>query len=217
MTLEKLHTFDAMIANGSVFVHLNPRLSGVVVPDHLRDQDHLNLEFGLDVPVPIVGLCWTADGITGTLSFYRRPFRVFIPWDAVFVLCSRGDLSSGRVFPDDVPMSVIRELTSEIEHMNALHAREFELDQVVERERARPSSKSGNTLRAVSGRTIRYRNGGALDPLTATKKERAANPLHVLREDSRGVDVRVVVHEGGGRRKRVSKRPFLRSIKGGAA
>ena len=61
----------------------------VVLPAHLMTpawkagQDVVDLEYGLDMPVPILDMVITEAGVTATLSFSREPFTTFVPWAAV--------------------------------------------------------------------------------------------------------------------------------------
>ncbi len=69
----------------NALIHINPRPSHVIVPKHLKNDAHVVLLFGWRLPVPIHDMqIEDALGISGTLSFNRAPFRVFLPWDAVF-------------------------------------------------------------------------------------------------------------------------------------
>jgi stringent starvation protein B len=100
-----------LLTRGSVFVHLDPRVEGTIVPTHLRKQPQLFLQIGLDLPVPIPDLRIDDDGITGTLSFQRTPFECWVPWPAVFgVVAEDGD---GMVWPEDLPTEIAMEVERE--------------------------------------------------------------------------------------------------------
>jgi stringent starvation protein B len=94
----------ALLHGDSVFVHLDPRRDGVVVPKHFVHQPQLVLQIGLNMPRPIVDLEVDDDGISCTLSFSGTPFWCRMPWASVFALVG----SDGRsmVWPDDVPSEV---------------------------------------------------------------------------------------------------------------
>ena len=96
----------ALLEQGSVHVHLDPRTGGVVVPLHFKKQAQLVLQVGLNMAVPIPDLHVEDDGIACTLSFNRSPFYCVIPWSAVFALV--GDDGRGLVWPDDVPKELQR-------------------------------------------------------------------------------------------------------------
>lgn len=100
-----------LLAQGSLFVHLDPRVDTVRVPDWYRSEPQLVLQIGFDMPVPIRDLEVDADGIYGTLSFNRSPFTCQVQWDAVFALA--GDDGRGMVWPDSMPQEITEEIERE--------------------------------------------------------------------------------------------------------
>ncbi len=107
----KRDVVGVLLTRGSVFVHLDPRVEGTQVPGHLAGQSQIVLQIGLDLPVPIVDLSVDGDGIRGTLSFQRSPFRCFVPWAAVFgVVAEDGE---GTVWPEDLPAEIAAEVERE--------------------------------------------------------------------------------------------------------
>lgn len=105
----KLDVARYLLAQGSVFVHLDPRMDTVTVPQSYRSEPQLVLQIGFDMPVPISDLEVDSEGVYGTLSFNRTPFTCQVPWEAVFALA--GDDGRGMVWPDSMP----HEITEEIE------------------------------------------------------------------------------------------------------
>ena len=101
----------ALLLRGSLFVHLDPRAEGVVVPEFLKDQPQLVLQLGLDMPVPIPDLKVGDEGVHATLSFQRSPFTCEVPWDAVFAMA--GDDGRGMVWPESMPPEIIAEVERE--------------------------------------------------------------------------------------------------------
>ncbi len=99
----------ALLLRGSVFVHLDPRMDGVMVPAWLSNQPQLVLQLGLDMPIPITDLKVDEEGISGTLSFSRTPFTCVVGWDAIFALS--GEDGQGMVWPHSMPP----EITAEVE------------------------------------------------------------------------------------------------------
>jgi stringent starvation protein B len=91
----------ALLESSSVFVHLDPRRDGVVVPKGFTRQPQLVLQIGLNMAVPIRDLDVGDDGITCTLSFSRTPFWCSLPWTAIFALVSED--GRGGIWPEDVP------------------------------------------------------------------------------------------------------------------
>lgn len=94
----------ALLERSQVFIHLDPRQKGVVVPPHFRKQAQLVLQIGLEMPIPIPDLEIDDAGIGCTLSFNRAPFHCSLPWGSIFALV--GDDGRGMVWPDDVPPEV---------------------------------------------------------------------------------------------------------------
>jgi stringent starvation protein B len=92
---------NALLKGPSVFVHLDPRRDGVVVPKWFKQQFQLVLQVGLNMAVPIPDLEVTDDGISCTLSFNRSPFWCVAPWKAIYALV--GEDGRGMIWPDDVP------------------------------------------------------------------------------------------------------------------
>lgn len=107
----KLDVAQYLLAQGSLFVHLDPRMDSVVVPQWYRSEPQLVLQIGLDMPVPIPDLQVDAEGIYGTLSFNRSPFTCQVQWDAVFALA--GDDGRGMVWPDSMPQEISQEIERE--------------------------------------------------------------------------------------------------------
>ncbi len=93
-----------LLAQTSLFVHLDPRSGGVMVPQWFRKQPHLVLQVGLNMVVPIHDLRVEDEGISCTLSFNRAPFFCVMPWAAIFALS--GDDGRGVIWPDEVPFEV---------------------------------------------------------------------------------------------------------------
>lgn len=88
----------------AVFVHVNSRALGVVLPTGLMGLSQVTLQLGLNLPVPIPDLSMDDDGWTATLSFGRMPFWCVIPWGSVY--CITGDSGTGGLWPEDCPPEV---------------------------------------------------------------------------------------------------------------
>jgi stringent starvation protein B len=102
---------NMLLRKGSLFIHLDPRVSDVVVPPWLRHQAQLVLQVGFEMPIPIPDLRVDEDGILGTLSFSRTPFTCKVPWNAVFALV--GEEGRGMVWPDSMPAEIVAEVERE--------------------------------------------------------------------------------------------------------
>ena len=98
----------ALLERASVFVHLDPRGAGVVVPVQFKKQPRLVLQIGLNMAVPIPDLRLDDQGLSCTLSFNRSLFHC-VPWSGIFALV--GEDGRGMVWPDDVPQEIAREMS----------------------------------------------------------------------------------------------------------
>lgn len=112
----------ALLLRGSVFVHLDPRKAGVLVPTRLRLQAQVVLQVGLDMPVPIPDLRIDDEGVYGTLSFKGVPFTCFVPWGAVFALV--GDDAKGMVWSTEMPAEIAAEVDREGRRRRAIGGRD---------------------------------------------------------------------------------------------
>src|SRR5450432_3124320 len=99
----------ALLEQSSVFVHLDPRKPGVVVPPHFRDRPQLVLQIGLNMAVPIPDLDVSDTAITCTLSFSGRGQYCVIPWESVYAMVSEGETGRGMVWPNDLPPEMIKQ------------------------------------------------------------------------------------------------------------
>ena len=103
---------EALLGEGGLFVHFDPRVRGVVAPAHFKSQPQLVFQFGRKgLAVPIPDLLVDEEGISGTLSFSRTPHACFVPWGAVFALV--GDDGRGLVFPESMPAEIRAEVDRE--------------------------------------------------------------------------------------------------------
>ncbi len=98
----------ALLEGPSMFVHLDPRRSGVSVPKRFLDKPQLVLQIGLNMFIPIPDLKVDDEGITCTLSFDRAPFWVRMPWNAIYALV--GEDGRGMMWPTDIPKEVVAQM-----------------------------------------------------------------------------------------------------------
>lgn len=100
----KKDVFDHLLSGPSVFVHLDPRRPGVVVPQWFKNKPTLVLQVGMNMAVPIPDLKSDLVGVACTLSFNREPYYCRLPWTAIFALI--GEDQRGMVWAEDVPFEV---------------------------------------------------------------------------------------------------------------
>ena len=100
----KQEAFLALLAEGWTSLHLDARRDGVIVPAHLKSESHLVLQYGHDLPIPIVDLEVNEHGVSATLSFARSPSITVVPWSAVYVVTSAD--GRGVLYHEDIPGDV---------------------------------------------------------------------------------------------------------------
>jgi stringent starvation protein B len=94
-----------LLERTSVFVHLDPRRPGVIVPQGFLKQPQLVLQIGLNMAIAIPDLNVGDEGISCTLSFNKRPHFCSLPWSSIYALI--GEQGGGMVWPEDVPPEVV--------------------------------------------------------------------------------------------------------------
>jgi len=94
----------ALLQGPSLFIHLDPRKTEVVVPAYFKKQPQLVLQVGMNMAIPIPDLKVDDEGVSCTLSFNRRPFWCRLPWTAIYALV--GEDMKGMIWPDEVPSEV---------------------------------------------------------------------------------------------------------------
>jgi stringent starvation protein B len=94
----------ALLDGPSVYVHLDPRRDGVVVPDWFKKQHQLVLQLGMNLAVAIPDIAVDDEGISCTLSFNRSAFWCCMPWGAIYALV--GEDGRGMIWPEDVPSEI---------------------------------------------------------------------------------------------------------------
>jgi hypothetical protein len=97
------------IPHGLVRVHFDARRLDVRVPRHLRKQANVVLEWGFNLPRPIVDLKIDQEAISGTLSFGGSTAFCMLRWAAVFCVTSP-TLDKVAVWLNDAPGEVQREV-----------------------------------------------------------------------------------------------------------
>jgi len=99
-----------LLERTSLFVHLDPRRPGVIVPLVFGKQPQLVLQIGRNMAIAIPDLEVSDTGISCTLSFNRRPHLCRLPWSAIYALI--GQEGGGMVWPEDVPPEVVAQQRS---------------------------------------------------------------------------------------------------------
>ncbi len=103
---DKRRTLEQLMARGPVLVHVDARRAEVAVPLQFRADPSLVLRFGYKLTPAIGDLVVDDTAISGTLTFAGQPFRVVLPWTAVYAAMVEGE-QRGTVWPEDVPEDVL--------------------------------------------------------------------------------------------------------------
>jgi stringent starvation protein B len=96
---------QALLDGSEARVHLDGRHPEVRLPDRLRSQAHLCLDYAYGFTPPIVDLLLDEAGIHATLSFGGVPTATFIPWAAVYVIANFD--GHGAVWQEDIPRELL--------------------------------------------------------------------------------------------------------------
>lgn len=103
---DKRRTLEQLMSRGPVLVHVDARRAEVSVPPRFRADPSLVLRFGYNLSPAIGDLVVDDEAIAGTLTFAGQPFRVVLPWTAVYAAMVEGE-QRGTVWPEDVPEDVL--------------------------------------------------------------------------------------------------------------
>ena len=103
---DKRRTLESLLSRGPVLVHVDARRAEVAVPPRFRADPSLVLRFGYTLSPAIADLEVDDAAISGTLTFGGSPFRVVLPWTAVYAAMVEGE-QRGTVWPEDVPEDVL--------------------------------------------------------------------------------------------------------------
>jgi len=95
----------ALLERSEARVHLDARRPDVQLPERLRADGHVRLDYGYGLTPPIPDLDIAEDGIHATLSFNRIPFPTFIPWSAVYLIADYD--GNGAVWQEDIPPDLL--------------------------------------------------------------------------------------------------------------
>ncbi len=80
----KRHVLLGFLMTGPVVGWVDVNRAGVVLPDTLKEDLHVKLNYLLDEPA--LELEITAAGIFATIVHMGSPFRTFVPWPALFTI-----------------------------------------------------------------------------------------------------------------------------------
>jgi len=101
---QKCEQLRAMLEDGLVMLHLDPRPDVVIVPMHLKSQPMLRLNLAWAFNLPALDI--DEEGVYAVLSFNRANFGCTIPWSAVFAMTWPDLEHDGFVWPDAAPVEL---------------------------------------------------------------------------------------------------------------
>ena len=103
---DKRKAFEHLLSvHHSIYIHVDTRRDGVVLPKALLNRPQVALQIGLHLrPTPVAGLDIDNSGWKATLSFNQTPFLCTIPWSAVYFIVSETGI--GYHWPDATPPEV---------------------------------------------------------------------------------------------------------------
>ncbi len=102
--LEKQNQMLKLLQFGTVMIFLDSRLPGAVVPEHLKNDFQLRLNF--DYSYEIDDFRILPDRLEASLSFNKRNFFCVIPYQAIYMMVCHG-IQYGALFPESVPSEMI--------------------------------------------------------------------------------------------------------------
>lgn len=113
---EKLEVFTRMIDRGLVMVTLDGRADGVHVPDHLRGEPQLALNFSSRFGIE--DFSYDEQGVRASLSFSGQDVFCDVPWSAVWMMRSQVD-GELAISPDSVPPEIQAALAQASQELEA--------------------------------------------------------------------------------------------------
>jgi len=88
-----------LLEEGDAMVCLDARLSEVDVPQNQKSNSSLNLVFNLNFRRP---LDINEDAISATLAFNGRPYKCYLPFEAVWAIYDP-NMKNGQVWEESIP------------------------------------------------------------------------------------------------------------------
>jgi stringent starvation protein B len=105
----KRECLEKLLAEGMVFLQLDPRVSGVDLPAHLRRQAVVGLNLSLNFRIDVFEI--DDEGVRASLSFQGQRHLCVLPFEAIFLM----GLAEGEgtfVFPESAPPELRARLMS---------------------------------------------------------------------------------------------------------
>lgn len=102
---EKLEYFADLLDLGKTDIMIDAGNAEVLVPADFKGNPALMLSWSHKFRLS--DFEYDEEGVSGTLSFNRIPFSVFVPWDAVWMVCLSSDPEgTSRMWECSMPQSI---------------------------------------------------------------------------------------------------------------
>ena len=83
--MKKHKIIETLLSTGTVFIAIDPTRGGVAgLPKDLMKKDHVVLQLGYNMPIPIPDLTIRPIYFSATLSFAGKPHEVVVQWSAAY-------------------------------------------------------------------------------------------------------------------------------------
>ena len=107
----KRECLEKLLAEGLVFLQLDPRVEGVDLPAHLRRQPVVGLNLSLNFRLELFEV--NEEGVRASLSFQGVRHFCTLPWASIFMMgLAEGDGS--YVFPESAPVEMRERLRAAV-------------------------------------------------------------------------------------------------------
>lgn len=146
---------------GTVMVFIDSRMPSVVVPDHLKGDYQLRLNF--DYAYEVSDFRVLPDRLEASLSFNQRNFFCVIPFEAIYLTVSHS-IKHGVLFAQSVPIEMLEYFAAE-----------------AQREESLKSESSEPKFKVVAGKTSSTDDGAGMDQViqSTSKDSKPAKRAHL--------------------------------------
>ncbi len=108
---------------GTVMIFIDSRMPSVVVPDHLKGDYQLRLNF--DYAYEVADFRVLPDRLEASLSFNQRNFFCVIPFEAIYLIVSHS-IKHGILFAQSVPIEMLEYFAAEAQREESLKSESSE-------------------------------------------------------------------------------------------
>ena len=98
---EKLNHFSKMIKDGLTQVLVNGYVDGVSLPKNMIKNYAIPINWS--IKFNLKDFAYDARGVSGTLSFSKKPFIVVLPWSSIWLIHHPDSPKSSKIWKSEVP------------------------------------------------------------------------------------------------------------------